>query len=302
MQLQRITKHTKPVDRSERWHVIDADSERLGRLATKVASLLQGKHRADYSRHQLNEDFVVVINASKVGVSGNKMSQKVYYRHSGYLGSLRTRTLEEMLDRFPERVIELAVKGMLPRNRLGRKMLRRLKVYAGGTHPHEAQVRMGMGKPKQAPAAVTTTRRGRRSAAAPVEEAVVASAEPVVEEAPVEEAAVASAEPAAAASVEEAVITSAEPVAEEAPVEEAVVASAEPVVEEAPVEEAAVASAEPVVEEAPVEEAAVASEEPAVDESPSEEAAATSEEPAVDESPSEEAEAEEKPERKGESK
>ncbi len=235
MQLQRITKHTKPVDRSERWHVIDADSERLGRLATKVASLLQGKHRADYSRHQLNEDFVVVINASKVGVSGNKMSQKVYYRHSGYLGSLRTRTLEEMLDRFPERVIELAVKGMLPRNRLGRKMLRRLKVYAGGTHPHEAQVRMGMGKPKQTPAAVTTTRRGRRSAAAPVEEAVVASTEPVVEEAPVEEAAVASAEPA-------------------------------------------------------------------VDESPSEEAAATSEEPAVDESPSEEAEAEEKPERKGESK
>ena len=219
MQLQRITKHTKPVDRSERWHVLDADGERIGRLATKVASLLQGKHRADYSRHQLNEDFVVVLNASKIGASGNKMSQKVYYRHSGYLGSLRTRTLAEMLDRFPERVIELAVKGMLPRNRLGRKMLRRLKVYAGDTHPHEAQVRMG--KPKQTPAAVTTTRRGR-STADGVEEAAVASAALVAEEAPVEEAAVASAEP----------------VVEEAPVEEAVTASAEPAVEESPTEEA----------------------------------------------------------------
>ncbi len=238
MQLQRITKHTKPVDRSERWHVLDADGERIGRLATKVASLLQGKHRADYSRHQLNEDFVVVLNASKIGASGNKMSQKVYYRHSGYLGSLRTRTLAEMLDRFPERVIELAVKGMLPRNRLGRKMLRRLKVYAGDTHPHEAQVRMGMGKPKQTPAAVTTTRRGR-STADGVEEAAVASAALVAEEAPVEEAAVASAEP----------------VVEEAPVEEAVTASAEPAVEEAPVEEAVTASAEPAVEESPTEEA-----------------------------------------------
>ena len=232
MQLQRITKHTKPVDRSERWHVLDADGERIGRLATKVASLLQGKHRADYSRHQLNEDFVVVLNASKIGASGNKMSQKVYYRHSGYLGSLRTRTLAEMLDRFPERVIELAVKGMLPRNRLGRKMLRRLKVYAGDTHPHEAQVRMGMGKPKQTPAAVTTTRRGR-STADGVEEAAVASAALVAEEAPVEEAAVASAEP-----VEEAVTASAEPAVEEAPAGEAEVASAEPAVEESPTEEA----------------------------------------------------------------
>ena len=222
MQLQRITKHTKPVDRSERWHVLDADGERIGRLATKVASLLQGKHRADYSRHQLNEDFVVVLNASKIGASGNKMSQKVYYRHSGYLGSLRTRTLEEMLDRFPERVIELAVKGMLPRNRLGRKMLRRLKVYAGDTHTHEAQVRMGMGKPKQTPAAVTTTRRGR-SAADSAEEAAVASAALVVDEAPVEE---------------EAVVASAAPIVDEAPVEVAETASAEPAVEEVPTEEA----------------------------------------------------------------
>ena len=145
--------------------MVDAEGERLGRLATKVAGLLQGKHRPDYSRHQLSEDFVIVVNAAKVGVSGNKMSQKLYYRHSGYLGGMRTRTLEEMLTRFPERVIELAVKGMLPRNRLGRRMLRRLKVYTAATHPHEAQVRIGMGKPKQAPAAPAPApaRRRRRT-------------------------------------------------------------------------------------------------------------------------------------------
>ena len=146
--------------------MVDAEGERLGRLATKVAGLLQGKHRPDYSRHQLSEDFVIVVNAAKVGVSGNKMSQKLYYRHSGYLGGMRTRTLEEMLTRFPERVIELAVKGMLPRNRLGRRMLRRLKVYTDATHPHEAQVRIGMGKAKQAPAAPAPApaRRRRRTA------------------------------------------------------------------------------------------------------------------------------------------
>lgn len=149
MQLQRITKHTKPINRMEKWHLIDADGERIGRLATKVASILQGKNRPDYSRHQLNEDYVIVVNASKIGTSGNKLTQKVYYRHSGYLGGLRTRTLEEMLDRFPERVVELAVKGMLPRNRLGRRMLRRLKVYSNNTHPHEAQLRIGMSVSKQ---------------------------------------------------------------------------------------------------------------------------------------------------------
>ena len=168
MELQRITKHTNPSARREKWHVVDAEGERLGRLATKIAGILQGKHRPDYSRHQLSEDFVIVVNAAKIGVSGAKMTQKVYYRHSGYLGGMRTRTLEEMLARFPARVIELAVKGMLPRNRLGRRMLRRLKVYADASHPHEAQVRIGMGKPKQAPAAPPPppTRRRRRSAPA----------------------------------------------------------------------------------------------------------------------------------------
>lgn len=164
MELQRITTHANPSARSEKWHVVDAEGERLGRLASKVAGLLQGKHRPDYSRHQLSEDFVIVVNAAKIGASGNKMAQKVYYRHSGYLGGMRTRTLEEMLVRFPARVIELAVKGMLPRNRLGRRMLRRLKVYAGPEHPHEAQVRIGMGKPKrQAPAPPPEPARRRRA-------------------------------------------------------------------------------------------------------------------------------------------
>ena len=177
--------------------MVDAEGERLGRLATKVAGLLQGKHRPDYSRHQLSEDFVIVVNAAKVGVSGNKMSQKLYYRHSGYLGGMRTRTLEEMLTRFPERVIELAVKGMLPRNRLGRRMLRRLKVYTAATHPHEAQVRIGMGKPKQAPAAPAPARRRRVAAETAAEEEVPQAAVEAVE---AEEATPAEEEPETAAA------------------------------------------------------------------------------------------------------
>ena len=179
MQLQRITRHTKPADREERWHVVDADGERLGRLASRVAGVLQGKHRPDYSRHLLGGDFVIVVNASKIGLSGNKLQQKIYYRHTGYIGHLRQRTLEEMLDKFPERVIEQAVKGMLPRNRLGRRMLRRLKVYAAGEHPHEAQVRAGMGKPKQEPAAPTRRADRRRGGAA------ARAAEAAAQEAPV---------------------------------------------------------------------------------------------------------------------
>lgn len=216
--------------------MVDAEGERLGRLATKVAGLLQGKHRPDYSRHQLSDDFVIVVNAAKVGVSGNKMSQKLYYRHSGYVGGMRTRTLEEMLTRFPERVIELAVKGMLPRNRLGRRMLRRLKVYTAATHPHEAQVRIGMGKAKQAPAAPAPApaRRRRR----PAREETAAE-----EEAP---QAVAAAE---AEAVEEAV--EAAP-AEEAP--ETVVEAEETAVDESPEHDPEVATAD--------------AEEPAADESP----------------------------------
>lgn len=194
MQLQRVTKHTKRADLDPKWHVMDADGERLGRMATRIAGILQGKHRADYSRHQIVGDFVIVLNARKIGTSGNKLTQKIYYRHTGYIGHLRSRTLAEMLERFPERVIEQAVKGMLPRNRLGRQMLRRLKVYADGTHPHEAQVNAGTGKVKQAPEAPATPPGRRRVAAsavaeAPVEEAAAATAAPEPETPAAEEAA-----------------------------------------------------------------------------------------------------------------
>ena len=164
MQLYRETTHTKPAEREYLWHVIDVEGERLGRIASRIAGLLMGKHKPDYSRHQLAGDFVIVINAAKVGFSGNKPAQKIYYRHTGYIGHLRERTLGQMMDKFPTRVIEQAVKGMLPRNRLGRQMLRRLKVYAAAEHPHEAQIRAGLAKAKQEPAA--PTRAPRRAAAA----------------------------------------------------------------------------------------------------------------------------------------
>ena len=185
MQLFRETTHTKPAEREYKWHVIDADGERLGRLASRIAGLLMGKHKPDYSRHQLAGDFVIVVNATKISFSGNKLAQKIYYRHTGYIGHLRMRTLEQMMTRFPTRVIEQAVKGMLPRNRLGRQMLRRLKVYAEAEHPHEAQVRAGRGKPKEQPAAPTRAR--RRPAMRPSPRAVEApEAEPQGAEAPAE--------------------------------------------------------------------------------------------------------------------
>lgn len=202
MQLERITTHTKPVDREPSWLVIDADGERLGRLASRVANVLQGKNKADYSRHQISGDFVIVVNASKIDISGNKRTQKIYYRHTGYVGHLRQRSFDEMLERFPGRVIELAVKGMLPRNRLGRQMFRRLKVYGGAEHPHEAQVNAGLGKPKQAPASAAT--RTRRKAVAKVEEpAAEVQAAAAAAEAESAEAAAEEAEEAAVEAVEE---------------------------------------------------------------------------------------------------
>ncbi len=122
------------------WRVVDATGQVLGRLARDIAMALQGKDKPGYSPSVLTGDYVIVVNASKVRVTGRKRDQKLYYRHSGYVGNLKTFRLEDMLDTRPDRVIELAVKGMLPRNNLGRHMLRRLKVYAGETHPHEAQV------------------------------------------------------------------------------------------------------------------------------------------------------------------
>ena len=169
MQLQRMTTHTKPIDRAPAWVVVDAEGERLGRLASRIAHVLQGKHRADYSRHQIAGDFVVVTNAKRVDISGNKRTQKIYYRHTGYIGHLRQRNFEEMLDRFPERIIEFAVKGMLPRNKLGRQMLRRLRVYPGGEHPHEAQVNAGLGKKATNQGSVTA---GSRSRSKPTPKAV----------------------------------------------------------------------------------------------------------------------------------
>ncbi len=129
----------KPEDIQREWFVIDAKDQTLGRLATQVAVLLRGKHKPIYSPHMDVGDYVIVINADKIRVTGRKLDQKIYYRHSGYPGGLRQRTLREQLQRFPERVIEAAVRGMLPKNKLGRKMFKKLKVYAGENHPHQAQ-------------------------------------------------------------------------------------------------------------------------------------------------------------------
>ena len=119
--------------------MVDASGKTLGRLATQIADALRGKRKPEYTPHIDVGDFVVVVNAEKISVTGNKREQKRYYRHSGYPGGLRSRTLDEMLDRRPEEVLRLAVKGMLPRTRLGRAQLRKLKVYAGPDHPHAAQ-------------------------------------------------------------------------------------------------------------------------------------------------------------------
>jgi large subunit ribosomal protein L13 len=128
-----------PADRERNWVLVDAAGKTLGRLATQVADVLRGKRKPTYTPHVDVGDFVIVINAEKVAVTGNKLAGKRYYRHSGYPGGLRYRTLEDMLERRPEEVIRLAVKGMLPRNRLARKQLTKLKVYAGPDHPHQAQ-------------------------------------------------------------------------------------------------------------------------------------------------------------------
>jgi large subunit ribosomal protein L13 len=129
----------KPTERERNWLVVDATGQTLGRLATQIAHTLRGKTKPEYTPHIDVGDFVIVINAEKVSVTGRKLEQKRYYRHSGYPGGIRSRTLEEMLDRRPEEVIRKAVKGMLPRTRLGRQQLRKLKVYAGPEHPHAAQ-------------------------------------------------------------------------------------------------------------------------------------------------------------------
>jgi large subunit ribosomal protein L13 len=121
------------------WHVIDAEDVVLGRLATQVATLLRGKHKPTYAPHMDTGDFVVIVNAEKVALTGNKRDQAFVYRHSGFPGGLRKRSFGEMLDKQPERLLEKTIKGMLPHNRLGRAMGSKLKVYAGPNHPHQAQ-------------------------------------------------------------------------------------------------------------------------------------------------------------------
>ena len=140
------TYSTKPSDIEREWHVIDASDKVLGRLATEVTRLLMGKHKPIFTRNLDTGDFVVVINADKVRVTGDKAKQKLYYRHSGYPGGLKSVSLEKMMETHPTRVIEHAVKGMLPHNRLGASMRKKLKVYAGDAHPHLAQTKASSGK------------------------------------------------------------------------------------------------------------------------------------------------------------
>jgi len=135
------TYFAKPGEVPANWRVIDVDGKILGRIARDISMVLQGKDKPTYTPHTLTGDFVVVLNAAKIKVTGRKPEQKMYYRHSGYVGNLKTTSLRRMLETHPERVIQLAVKGMLPRNNLGRQMLTRLKIYAGDQHPHEAQVK-----------------------------------------------------------------------------------------------------------------------------------------------------------------
>lgn len=129
----------KPETVVQDWYVVDAEGKTLGRLSTEIARRLRGKHKPEYTPHVDTGDYIVVVNAEKVRVTGNKASDKMYYRHSGYPGGIKSMSFKQLIDRAPERAIETAVKGMLPRNPLGREMYRKLKVYAGTEHPHAAQ-------------------------------------------------------------------------------------------------------------------------------------------------------------------
>ncbi len=129
----------KPETVQRDWLLIDADGKTLGRLASEVAKRLRGKHKPEYTPHVDTGDYIVIVNAEKIRVTGNKMKDKMYYHHTGYIGNLKSASLREMIERRPEKVIELAVKGMLPKNPLGRAMFKKLKVFAGPNHKHEAQ-------------------------------------------------------------------------------------------------------------------------------------------------------------------
>ncbi len=129
----------KPAEVKRQWYVVDAEGKNLGRLASEVASRLRGKHKPIYTPHVDTGDYIIVINAEKINVTGNKAKDKMYYRHTGYIGNLKSANFETMMKKSPQRVIELAVKGMLPKNPLGRAMREKLKIFSGSTHTHEAQ-------------------------------------------------------------------------------------------------------------------------------------------------------------------
>ena len=133
------TVSTKPADVTRDWYVVDAEGKTLGRMATEIARRLRGKHEPEYTPHVDTGDYIIVVNAEKVRVTGNKAKDKMYYRHTGYPGGLRSMSFEKMVDHAPERTVEFAVKGMLPKGPLGRAMYAKLKVYAGTEHPHQAQ-------------------------------------------------------------------------------------------------------------------------------------------------------------------
>ncbi|MGP1959840.1 MAG: 50S ribosomal protein L13 [Arsenophonus sp. NC-TX2-MAG3] len=129
----------KPETVKRNWYLVDADGKTLGRLATEVAHRLRGKHKVEYTPHVDTGDYIIIVNAKKIAVTGNKREDKIYYRHTGYIGGIKQATFKEMIARHSERVIEIAVKGMLPRGPLGRAMYRKMKVYAGNNHNHAAQ-------------------------------------------------------------------------------------------------------------------------------------------------------------------
>jgi large subunit ribosomal protein L13 len=139
MRFKTYTPTATSIEAERKWYVVDATDMILGRLAARVAHILRGKHKATFAPHIDCGDFVIVLNADKIRVTGDRLDTKRYYRHSQFPGGLRSNTLRQMIEKHPDRVIEIAVKGMLPRNRLGRQMIKKLKVYAGNAHPHAAQ-------------------------------------------------------------------------------------------------------------------------------------------------------------------
>jgi large subunit ribosomal protein L13 len=137
--VKKYTSSAKSSDNPKKWYVVDANGAVLGRLASQVAHRLRGKHNPKFTPHADTGDWVIVINAEKIVLTGRKMDQKMYYRHSGYIGGLKQMTAKELLEKKPEELVRSAVKGMLPKNRLGRRLFKKLKVYTGNAHPHEAQ-------------------------------------------------------------------------------------------------------------------------------------------------------------------